>query len=255
MIRTMELAEKTAIVTGGGQGIGRGVALVLAERGAAVTVTGRTQDKLDQVVKEIEGSGGRALAVVGDVGDRRDVQTMVDATVQAFGGVDILINSAQSSKPGISVSDLNDDDFELVFRSGALGTLYTMQACYPYLKDGGGSVINFGSSTSITGDRGFAPYVMTKEAIRGLSRVSANEWGRDGIRVNVVCPAAFSPSSARFRDEDPERFARIIRQIPLGRFGDEIEDIGRAVAALVSDDFRYLTGATLLLDGGRLLVS
>jgi NAD(P)-dependent dehydrogenase (short-subunit alcohol dehydrogenase family) len=96
---------------------------------------------------------------------------------------------------------------------------------------------------------------MTKEAIRGLSRVAAREWGPDGIRVNVICPAAASPSAMKFRDADPERFQRIIRQIPLGRMGDEVEDIGRAVAALVSDDFRYLTGATLLLDGGRLLVS
>jgi NAD(P)-dependent dehydrogenase (short-subunit alcohol dehydrogenase family) len=251
----MELEGKTAIVSGGGQGIGRGVALVLARRGAAVTVTGRTKDKLDAVVKQIEADGGRALAVVGDVGDRNDVQAMVDATVKAFGAIDILINNAQSSKPGITVADLTDDDFELVFRSGALGTLYAMQACYPYLKAAGGSVINFGSSTSITGDSGFAPYVMAKEAIRGLSRVTAREWGPDGIRVNVVCPAALSPSAEKFRDADPERFARVIRQIPLGRIGDEIEDIGRAVAALVSDDFRYLTGATLLLDGGRLLVS
>jgi NAD(P)-dependent dehydrogenase (short-subunit alcohol dehydrogenase family) len=251
----MELEGKTAIVTGGGQGIGRGVALVLARRGAAVTVTGRTKDKLDLVVKEIEGAGGRALAVVGDVGRRDDVDAMVDDTVNTFGGINILINNAQSSKPGISVADLSDEDFELVFRSGALGTLFAMQACYPYLKAAGGCVINFGSSTSITGDAGFASYVMAKEAIRGLSRVAAREWGRDGIRVNVVCPAAHSPSADKFRDSDPERFARIVRQIPLGRMGDEVEDIGRAVAALVSDDFQYLTGATLLLDGGRLLVS
>jgi NAD(P)-dependent dehydrogenase (short-subunit alcohol dehydrogenase family) len=251
----MELDGKTAIVTGAGQGIGRGVALVLARRGAAVTLTGRTKEKLDAVVGEIEAAGGRALAVVGDVGHRSDVHAIVEATVKVFGGIDILINNAQTSKPGLTVAGLSDDDFEVVFRSGAMGTLYVMQACYPYLKAGGGAVINFGSSTSITGDRGFAPYVMAKEAIRGLSRVAAREWGPDGIRVNVICPAASSPSAMRFRDADPDRFERIIRQIPLGRMGDEVEDIGRAVAALVGDDFRYLTGATLLLDGGRLLVS
>ena len=131
-----------------------------------------------------------------------------------------------------------------------------MQACYPHLKArGGGSIVNFGSSTAIQGDVGFAPYVMTKEAIRGLTRVAANEWGRDGIRVNVVCPAGMSPAAEAFRDADPDRFARVLRSIPLGRMGHDIDDIGRAVAALVSDDLRYLTGATLLLDGGRLLVS
>jgi NAD(P)-dependent dehydrogenase (short-subunit alcohol dehydrogenase family) len=252
----MSLEGKVAIVTGGGQGLGRAIALVLAGRGARVTLTGRTPATLASVVEEIGGAGGEAIAVPGDVGSRADVQRAVDATVDAYAGIDILVNNAQASKPGIAVADLGDEDFEVVFRSGAMGTLYAMQACYPHLRTrGGGSIVNFGSSTSITGDRGFAPYVMAKEAIRGLTRVAANEWGRDGIRVNVVCPAAMSPSAAAFRDADPERWARIVRQIPLGRMGDDVADIGCAVAALVDDDFRFLTGATLLLDGGRLLVS
>jgi len=252
----MSLDGKVAIVTGGGQGLGRAIALVLSRRGVRVAVTGRTPATLEAVVDEIASSGGEAIAVAGDVGSRTDVRLAVDATIDAYGGLDILINNAQSSKPGIMLADLWDEDFELVFRSGALGTLYAMQACYPHLKRrGGGSIVNFGSSTSITGDRGFAPYVMAKEAIRGLTRVAANEWGRDGIRVNVVCPAAMSPSAAAFRDADPDRWARIVRQIPLGRMGDDIADIGCAVAALVDDDLRFLTGATLLLDGGRLLVA
>jgi 2-hydroxycyclohexanecarboxyl-CoA dehydrogenase len=252
----MSLEGKAAIVTGGGQGLGRAIAIVFAQRGAKVTLTGRTPATLAAVVEQITATGGQAIAVVGDVGSRADVQRAVDATLDAFGGIDILVNNAQASKPGIVVADVTDEDFELVFRSGALGTLYTMQACYPHLRArGGGSIVNFGSSTSITGDRGFAPYVMAKEAIRGLSRVAANEWGPDGIRVNVVCPAALSPSAAAFRDADPERWGRILRQIPLGRMGDDIADIGCAVAALVDDDLRFLTGATLLLDGGRLLVA
>jgi NAD(P)-dependent dehydrogenase (short-subunit alcohol dehydrogenase family) len=252
----MGLDGKVAIVTGGGQGLGRAIALVLSRRGTRVTVTGRTPATLAGVVDEIGRDGGEAIAVAGDVGSRTDLRRAVDATIEAYGGLDILVNNAQSSKPGIMLADLTDDDFELVFRSGALGTLYAMQACYPHLKArGGGSIVNFGSSTAISGDRGFAPYVMAKEAIRGLTRVAANEWGRDGIRVNVVCPAAMSPSAAAFRDADPDRFARIVRQIPLGRMGDDVADIGCAVAALVDDDLRFLTGATLLLDGGRLLVA
>jgi NAD(P)-dependent dehydrogenase (short-subunit alcohol dehydrogenase family) len=110
-----------------------------------------------------------------------------------------------------------------------------------------------GSSTGITGDIGFGAYVMTKEAIRGLSRVAAREWGRDNIRVNVICPAALSPGAMEFRDNHREAFDRMLKTVPLGRIGDEATDIGWAVAALVSDDFKYLTGATLMLDGGRLL--
>ena len=250
------LEGKVAIVTGGGQGLGRAIALVLARRGAAVTITGRTRAKLDAVVAEIEAAGGTACAVPGDVGDRHDVQDAVDATIAAFGGLDILINNAQTSQPGLSLLELTDEVVEVTFRSGALGTLYAMQASHPHLAArGGGSIVNFGSSTAITGDRGFGPYVMTKEAIRGLTRVAANEWGRDGIRVNVVCPAGMSPSAAEFRDADPLRWAKVVHQIPLGRMGDEVDDIGAAVAALCSDDLRFLTGATLLLDGGRLQVA
>jgi 2-hydroxycyclohexanecarboxyl-CoA dehydrogenase len=118
---------------------------------------------------------------------------------------------------------------------------------------GGGCVVNFGSSTGITGDPKFGAYVMTKEAIRGLSRVAAREWGRDNIRVNVICPAALTPSAAQFRDAHPEAFGQMLKSVPLGRMGDETDDIASAVAALVSDDLRYLTGATLMLDGGRLM--
>ena len=115
------------------------------------------------------------------------------------------------------------------------------------------NIINLGSSTAITGDPGFGAYAMTKEAVRGLTRVAAREWGRDNIRVNVVCPAALSPGAAEFADSHPEAFARMLKSVPLGRMGDEIADVARAVAALCSDDFQYFTGATLMLDGGRLL--
>jgi NAD(P)-dependent dehydrogenase (short-subunit alcohol dehydrogenase family) len=155
---------------------------------------------------------------------------------------------------GVRVKDIDDETFDLVFGSGALGTLYSMQACYPIMKaQGGGCIVNMGSSTAITGDVSFGAYVMTKEAIRGLSRVAAREWGRDKIRVNVICPAALSPGAVEFRDDHPEAFASMLKTVPLGRMGDEMADIGNAVAALVSDDLQYLTGATLMLDGGRLL--
>ena len=252
----MQLAGRTAIVTGAGQGLGRGIALVLAERGASVVLNGRTPSKLEAVKAEIDAAGGRCVTVAGDVGVRADVARIVEAALGAFGGIDILINNAQASTPDVSVLGVTDDDMELTFRSGALGTLFAMQACHPHLKArGGGSIINFGSSTALAGDVGFASYIMTKEAIRGLSRIAAKEWGPDGIRVNVICPAAMSPAAQAFAERDPARFGRVVRGIPLGRFGDPLTDIGRAVAGLVSDDFSFLTGATLMLDGGRLLIT
>jgi 2-hydroxycyclohexanecarboxyl-CoA dehydrogenase len=252
----MELTGKTAIVTGAGQGIGRGIALVLAERGASVVLNGRTPAKLAAVKKEIDAAGGRCVVAAGDVGSRSDVASVVEAALGAFGGIDILVNNAQARTPDVSVLGATDADLELTFRSGALGTLYAMQACHPHMKArGGGAIVNFGSSVAVSGDTGFAAYTMTKEAIRGLSRIAAKEWGPDGIRVNVICPAAMSPSAQAFAERSPERFRRVLRGIPAGRFGDPLSDIGRAVAALVSDDLSYLTGATLMLDGGRTLIS
>lgn len=250
----MQFSGKTAIVTGGGQGIGRAVARVLAERGARIVISGRTRSKLDTVVADIRAGGGTAIAVTGDVGDRSTARATVDAAVDSFGGVDILVNNAQTSVAGVRVADIDDETLRSVFGSGALGTLYTMQACHPVMRAGGGGcIINFGSSTAISGDPSFGAYVMAKEAIRGLSRVAAREWGRDNIRVNVICPAALTDSAAEFRDAHPEAFARMLKTVPLGRMGDEVADIAHAVAALAGDDLKYLTGATLMLDGGRLL--
>jgi NAD(P)-dependent dehydrogenase (short-subunit alcohol dehydrogenase family) len=252
----MQLTGRTAIVTGAGQGLGRGIALVLAQRGASVVLNGRTPAKLEAVKAEIDGAGGQCVTAPGDVGLRSDVARMVETALGAFGSIDILINNAQASTPDVSVLGVTDEDMELTFRSGALGTLLAMQACHPHMKArGGGSIVNFGSSTALAGDAGFASYIMTKEAIRGLSRIAAKEWGPDGIRVNVICPAAMSPSAEAFAKANPARFERVVRGIPLGRFGDPVHDIGRAVAGLVGDDFSFLTGATLMLDGGRLLIS
>ena len=244
------LADKVAVVTGAGQGVGRGIAIALAKEGASVAVLGRTLAKCEKVAAELTDLGVEALAVACEVGDRAQVDQALDAVVERFGGFDALINNAQSSHQALLV-DVTDEDVEECWRSGALGTLYAMQAALPHLKArGGGTVINFGSSAAMDGAVTFGAYAMAKEAIRGLSRVAAREWGRYGIRVNVVVPNAMSPGSERFRDEHPERFAKMEAALPLGRVGDPELDIGRAVVALVSEDLGYLTGETLRLTGG-----
>ena len=172
----------------------------------------------------------------------------------AFGRVDVLVNNAQAMTGIVKVLDIDDAALELSFGSGARGTLMMMQACHPVMQRGGGGVIvNMGSSTAITGDPGFGTYVMTKEAIRGLSRVAAREWGRDNIRVNVICPAALTESAVEFSETHPDAYQSMLKTVPLRRLGDPVDDIAGAVAALAGPDFAYLTGATLMLDGGRLL--
>ncbi|MGW1780519.1 SDR family NAD(P)-dependent oxidoreductase [Streptomyces sp. NPDC002143] len=247
------LSGKTALVTGGGQGVGRGIALALAAQGAAVAITGRTERTLKDTAAEIAARGGRALTVLGDVGERDDVDRMVAETVREFGGLDVLVNNAQSSVQR-RLEQTSYADVELAYRSGPLAVFHAMQAALPQLRASRGSVVNLGSSAAVQGEATFAAYAMAKEAIRGLTRVAAREWGAYGIRVNVVCPAALSPAAEDFFAAHPEKAESVLGAIPLGRMGDPETDIGRAVAALVSDDMAYLTGATLMLEGGRTLI-
>jgi 2-hydroxycyclohexanecarboxyl-CoA dehydrogenase len=248
------LAGHVSVITGAGQGIGRGIALAMAKEGVRVALAGRTLRKVQDVAGEIAELGGRALAVECDVSCRRQVDEAVAATVAAFGGIDSLVNNAQSSSQQ-TLEETTDQHADECWRSGPMGTLYGMQAALPHLRArAGGSIVNFGSGTAIRGDQTFGAYAMAKEAIRGLSRVAAREWGPYGIRVNVVVPTALSPAAAEYMAANPEMAERINAEIPLGRTGDPERDIGRAVAALVSDDMSYLTGATLMLGGGRTIL-
>ncbi|MFF3335269.1 SDR family NAD(P)-dependent oxidoreductase [Streptomyces sp. NPDC002888] len=246
------LSGKTALVTGGGQGVGRGIALALAAEGAAVAITGRTEGTLKDTAGEIVERGGRAHIVVGDVGERGDVDRMVAETVREFGGLDALVNNAQSSVQR-RLEETSYADVELTYRSGPLATFHAMQSALPHLKASRGCIVNLGSSAAVQGEVSFGAYAMAKEAIRGLTRVAAREWGAYGIRVNVVCPAALSPAAEAYFAAHPEKAEHVLAGIPLGRMGDPETDIGRAVAALVGDDMAYLTGATLMLEGGRML--
>lgn len=249
------LAGKVAIVTGAGQGIGRGIARRLADEGAAVVLAGRTLEKVSTVAREIEEAGGSALAVECDVNVRAQVDEMVAKGVGSFGPPDILVNNAQGGGGGGGrpLDSVTDEQLYTAFQGGPVATLYGMQACLPYMRERGGTMVNMGSSTGVMGDPGFSPYGMAKEAIRGLTKHAAREWGRFGITVNVLCPAAASEGARRFEKEAPRRWEAIIKQIPLGYMGDPDDDIAPAVVALATD-LRYLTGATLMLDGGRCLL-
>lgn len=245
----MRLAGKVALVTGAGQGVGRGTALALAREGACVALAGRTVSKCEAVAAEIDVFGGSSIALACDVTDRAQLEAAIAATAGRFGRLDALVNNAQTSVQRL-LAETTPEDVDVCWRSGPLATLHAMQAALPLLRVRGGSIVNFGSSTAIDGNATFGAYAMAKEAIRGLSRVAAREWGRYGIRVNVVVSNALSPAAEQFSRDEPERFRKLTKTMPLGRMGDPETDIGRAVVALVSDDLAYLTGDTLMLTGG-----
>ena len=244
------LTGRVVLVTGAGQGVGRGISLALAKEGARLVLAGRTVAKCQAVSEEITQFGGTAVAIRCDVTERDDVEACVSAAVAKCDGLDALVNNAQSAVQKLLV-DTTDADVDIAYRSGPLAVLYGMQAAYPHLvARGGGSIVNFGSSTAIEGNATFGSYAMAKEAIRGLTRVAAREWGRDGIRVNVVVPSALSPAAEAFRDARPDAYQKQVDRIPLRRMGDAEADIGRAVVSLVSDDLGYMTGQTMMLTGG-----
>jgi NAD(P)-dependent dehydrogenase (short-subunit alcohol dehydrogenase family) len=134
--------------------------------------------------------------------------------------------------------------------SGLYSTFYYMQACYPHLKETRGSVINFASGAGLFGNKGQCSYAAAKEGIRGLSRVAATEWGPDGINVNVICPLAWTSQLEYFQNAYPEAFAANVHMPPMGRFGNAEADIGRVCVQIASEDFKYMSGETITLEGG-----
>lgn len=252
---TRRLVGKVALITGGGQGIGLGVAHAFAAEGADLVLTGRNADKLASAAASLEAHGARVATCAGDAADPAAAQHAVQSAVARFGGLDVLVNNAQTSKPGTSLEETDEATLRMTLESGLFGTFHHMQAAYPHLKArGGGSVINFGSREGIYGGIGFGAYAATKEAIRGLSRVAAREWGLHGVRVNVLCPAALSPVAETYLAAHPAEAEMYRKEISLGRFGDPEDDIGPAAVFLASDDSRYVTGQTINVDGGQVML-
>lgn len=242
---------QVALVTGAGQGMGRGIALALATEGARVALVGRTLSKVEAAAAEIEERGGEALAVEADVSDRDAAFGAVAVVVDLWGRLDTLVNAAYDSRVG-RLDELDVDDARHDWQTGFASMLWCIQAAHPALAESGGSVVNLGAATGLKPDTTtFALYASTKEAIRSLTRTAACEMAADGIRVNALIPLATSPSFSAWADDNPDDYQVILDTIPLGRMGDAELDVGPAAVFLASDDAHYVTGTTFLADGGR----
>jgi NAD(P)-dependent dehydrogenase (short-subunit alcohol dehydrogenase family) len=249
--RSDALAGKSAIVTGAGQGVGRGIAQALAERGAGVLLVDRAESVLP-VTDELQSAGHPAQALVVDIRDPDAPQRITTAALDAFGRLDVLVNNAIALLGSGPFAEHTDAHYDVVFDTGPRATFRLMRAAYPYLvAAGGGSVVNLGSGAGTEGEAGWATYAAAKEAIRGFSKVAALEWGGVNIRVNVVCPFANSEGMQLWEQADPATYGAAVAMVPMARIGDTRNDIGATVAFLAGDDATYLTGQTIMVDGGR----
>jgi NAD(P)-dependent dehydrogenase (short-subunit alcohol dehydrogenase family) len=245
------LKDRVTLVTGAGQGIGRGIARRFAREGARVVVAEIDEETGTRTAKELCALGAEALFVRTDIGDKADVDAMVDATVGQFGRIDVLVNNAWSGGGVSRVEWYDEATLERAWRVGFLSGQRSMARCLPHMKAaGGGSIINVCSLNGVNAHMFTMHYNTAKEALRALTRTAAVEWGPFGVRCNVICPAAATEAYVAFRDANPETAAAMLVENPLGRMGDPEEDIGGAALFLASDDSIYVTGNTLFVDGG-----
>lgn len=258
------LTGKTAIITGAGRAvlsdgrcgsIGYGIATAYAKEGANLVITGRNVKKLEDAKEELERLYGiQVLIVQADVNAGADneavVANVVKQTIDTFGSIDVLINNAQASASGVPLAEHTTEQFDLALYSGLYAAFYYMKACYPHLAKAKGSVINFASGAGLFGNFGQCAYAAAKEGIRGLTRVAATEWAKDGINVNIICPLAWTAQLEQFEKAYPDAFKANVKMPPAGHYGDSELEIGRVCVQLASPDFKYLTGETLTLEGG-----
>ena len=244
------LAGKVAIITGAGQGIGAAIAELYAREGAKVLITGRTLSKLEDIAGKIAAAGGTCTPLEALAGEMDQSEMTVNRAIADWGRVDILVNNAHTFTDYLPIEDPKmEANCKIDFQSAFFGSLQLMQFCFPHMKEqGGGSIINMGSSYGPRSEPGFLAYSASKEAIRSLTRTAAKEWGKHGIRVNTILPSALTPKSIWYL-EDSGTYDLELAKVAIGRFGTP-EDIAPMCLFLASDEGNYVTGQTIGVDGG-----
>ena len=246
------LEGRTAIVTGAGQGVGEGIALALAAAGANVVVAARRAGTGQPVVEEITARGGTARCIVTDVTVRADVEATVAATVEAYGGLEVMVHNAFRGGPPHRLEDVDDALWRPFSRTAVWGSYHCAVAAHPHLAAAGdrGRLVLVTSPSGIEGSANLPVYSPVKGAQRAMAKSLAREWGPAGITVNCIAPVAATPSLRSAFAANPVLEQRLAARTPLGRVGDPERDIGEVVAFLGSDAAGYVTGQTIVCDGG-----
>lgn len=245
----MRLKDKVAIITGGGTGIGRGIAVMFAKEGAKVVVTGRRQDVLDETVNIIKQSGGEALALSTDVSDNNQVLALVQKTIAQFGRIDILVNSAGVYLAHDALS-ASEEEWNKVMSIDLKGVWSCSKACIPeMLKQGSGKIINIASIAGLIGFEQSAAYCAAKGGVVNLTREMALDYASKGININAIAPGVIDTDMTKSFLTDEAAKKSFLEKTPVGRIGKP-EDIAYAAVYLASDESDFVTGHTLVVDGG-----
>jgi NAD(P)-dependent dehydrogenase (short-subunit alcohol dehydrogenase family) len=246
-----DLTGHVAVVIGGTTGIGRAMALGLADSGASVVASSRRQEQVDEVAEELEAKGTKTLRIASDVCDRDSLQTLCDGTLEEFGKVDILINCAGMTKRAPTL-DFPEDTWDTILETNLKGTLRGCQIFGKHMLERGyGRIINIGSMTTFRGFYEVAAYGASKAAVGSLTKSLAVEWSRHGITVNAIAPGVFRTDINTHLLDDTERGREFLTRTPMGRFGDVQELVSSAVF-LASPSASFITGEILAVDGGFL---
>lgn len=251
----MRLEGKRALITGGGTGIGRATAELFARAGARVMVSGRRRAELEETVRRVEAGGGGGALVQGDVARPADAERMVRETVSALGGLDVLVNNAGIIVRNASVTTVAIEDWERVIGIDLTGVFLVSRFALEEMVRArrGGAIVNVSSVSGILGDPGLAPYNAAKGGVNLLTKNMALDYAPHRIRVNAVCPGRIAtpmPMSRLKPGEDWEaRLEEWGRNVPLGRVGRP-EDVAHAILFLASEEASWITGTTLVVDGG-----
>ena len=244
------LGGKVAIVAGASRGIGAASARAFAEAGATVVLAARTASAIAAIADEINGNGGKALAVPTDVTDPESVARPVEETAKAFGRLDIAFNNAGGGHMPKPLADISFKDFEAGLKSNLYGAFLGMKYEIPaILAAGGGAILNMTSTAGLQGAPGMGPYAAGKHGVVALTKTAALDYGKRNIRVNAIAPGPIVNEQMSRLPE--ERLKEIARFVPLGRTG-RVEEVAGAAVWLCSDEASFITGAVLSVDGGRL---